>query len=115
MDERRKSERVKVNIFVDEVIFEGEVFHLKAVVEDALFEFSKGDISEGGAFIPAQIEGLKKGSTISIRFTLPNSSRLHTAEGRVVWVKAGSPGFGVKFEHLEQETLSALRELSSGK
>lgn len=114
--ERRKSKRIKVNIFVDEIFVEGETIEIKMVVEDAFFvlgeEALSGDISPGGVFIPLDIK-VKENVPISLKFTLPNSSELHNAQGRIAWIgKDEKKGFGVEFKQIDSKTYEALQKLA---
>lgn len=101
----RRYRRISVRILVDYIHEEGTSSGYATT------------LGAGGLFIESE-EPLPCGTTLKMRFGLPQSDQLHELEGRVVWqsktttpsAQIQAPGFGVKFSE-GAATAALSREL----
>lgn len=87
-------------------------------IDDVLFLESCFDVSDDGMFIAVtDDEPPALGSSLSLRFWLPNSDRLIVCEGEVMWLNTAAgdlsishpPGMGVRFTRIEPADLELVR------
>ena len=103
MKEKRRFPRVLVRALVD---YESP--------GTFLYDYST-DLSEGGLFIETQ-KPLSQGTTLTLRFTLPNVDRVFQIQGRVAWLNEGSKpagklpsGMGIEFMDMDAADRKTLQ------
>ncbi len=101
--EKRKSPRIPANIRVN-----------YSTVDEFLSDFTT-NINEGGLFIQTKTV-LEIGTSVQLKFSLPQAKRLIEVEGEVMWTTSAdgpekNAGIGIKFQDLSEEDKEMINEL----
>ncbi|MDX1764054.1 MAG: TIGR02266 family protein [bacterium] len=114
--DQRRTPRAPVSIRID-----------YGTVDDFFWDFAR-NINEEGVFVESN-NPLAVGTTVNVKFYLPNLTEPIETTGEVLWVKtdadqrsgsdadmeedgtAGKPGMGIQFKGLDEESKAAINGL----
>lgn len=106
--DKRQSPRAPVSIRID-----------YSTVDQFFWDFA-GNINEGGVFVESS-RPLDVGSTVQLKFFLPNLEAPVETTGEVIWTdqtgsgqdptSTGKPGMGIQFKELDEKSKAAINHL----